>query len=350
MTRSTITITGTQASQYTVNTSSLSPFSNVIIADSAAGQIETVTVALQAPGGVAAPGNGLLSNLGAGSYDAATGVYTVVGTAAEVTAALNNLVFTPTNADAPEHTVFDISVVDSAGNTAFDRITTVVSAHPTTIATNGATTLASVANAVHRGEHLRDRHGVSEAQWQRGHRGPVRPAGRPSGRSRQGAGTKSRSVPAKGSIRSGTSTATATISATPRESCRARTTAELAAMEANFGELGANAKFLGATPATPSTIANERLGLASDRGPVRTEPRQRGERDPLLEFNGALSSRASWAGWTPVEAVQTGNGYEVASRTARASIRSGTSTATATTPATPPGFCRSGPRPSSSGD
>ena len=138
MTQSTITITGTQAGQYTPNTSSLSPFSNVIIADSAAGQIETVTVSLQAPGGAAAPGNGLLSNLGAGSYDAATGAYTV-GTAAQVTAALNNLVFTPTNADAPEHSVFAISVVDSAGNTAFNRITTVVSAHPMTIATNGVT-------------------------------------------------------------------------------------------------------------------------------------------------------------------------------------------------------------------
>ncbi len=97
MTQSTITITGTEASQYMVNTSSLSPFSNVIIANSAAGQIETVTVTLQAPGQLPAPGNGALSNLGVGSFDAATGVYTVTGTAAEVTAALNNLVFTPTN-------------------------------------------------------------------------------------------------------------------------------------------------------------------------------------------------------------------------------------------------------------
>src|SRR5271166_4415260 len=129
MTQSTITITGTEPNQYTVNTSSLSPFSNVIIADSAAGQIETVTVALQIPGSPPqpGPGNGVLSNLGAGSYDTASGVYTVTGTAAEVTAALNNLVFTPTNADAPEHSVFDISVVDSAGETATNRITTVVS-------------------------------------------------------------------------------------------------------------------------------------------------------------------------------------------------------------------------------
>jgi serralysin len=146
MTQSTITITGTEASQYVVNTSTISPFSNVVIADSAPGQIETVTVSLEAPGGGAAPGNGALSNLGAGSYDAFTGTYTVTGTAAEVTAALNNLVFTPTTADQPEHSVFAINVVDSAGDTALNRITTVVSAHPITIATNGVTTLASVAN------------------------------------------------------------------------------------------------------------------------------------------------------------------------------------------------------------
>ncbi len=71
----------------------------------------------------------------------------MTGTAAEVTSALNNLVFTPTVSDQPEHTVFDISVVDSAGDTALNRITTVVVAHPVTIATNSVTTLASVENA-----------------------------------------------------------------------------------------------------------------------------------------------------------------------------------------------------------
>ena len=135
----TITITGTEGNQFTVNTSSLSPFSNVIVADSN-GQPETLTLT------VSAPAHGTLSNLGSGSYNSATGVYTVTGTAAEVTAALDNLAFTPTVADQAIKTTFAIRVADSSGNTAFDNTTTVTAAHPITIATNGVTTLASLGN------------------------------------------------------------------------------------------------------------------------------------------------------------------------------------------------------------
>src|SRR5580658_5684520 len=108
----TITITGTNANQYTIATSSLSPFTNVVVADSI-GATETVTLNLSSPP------HGMLSNLGSGSFDAATGVYTVTGAAAEVTAALNNLVFSPNVADQALKTTFVIRVVDSAGNTAF---------------------------------------------------------------------------------------------------------------------------------------------------------------------------------------------------------------------------------------
>jgi hypothetical protein len=136
----TVIITGTEANQYTANSTSLSPFSGVVVSDSNPGQIETVTVNVL-PGA-----HGVLSNLGIGSYHAATGVYTVVGTAAEVTAALDDLVFTPTTANKPLKTTFGINVIDSARDTAFDTTTTVTSAHPLTIATNGVTTLASLAN------------------------------------------------------------------------------------------------------------------------------------------------------------------------------------------------------------
>ena len=94
---STVTITGTQANQYTANDAPASPFSGVVVSDSLPGQIETVTINLQPPS------HGSLSNLGIGSYDAATGVYTVVGTAAQVTAALQGLIFTPTQADWPRN-------------------------------------------------------------------------------------------------------------------------------------------------------------------------------------------------------------------------------------------------------
>ena len=70
---STGTITGTQANQYTANDLPASPFSGVVVSDSLPGQIETVTI------NVLPAGYG--SNLGIGSYNAATGVYTVVGAA-----------------------------------------------------------------------------------------------------------------------------------------------------------------------------------------------------------------------------------------------------------------------------
>ncbi len=69
------TITGTQANQYTANDLPASPFSGVVVSDSLPGQIETVTI------NVLPAGYGILSNLGIGSYNAATGVYTVVGAA-----------------------------------------------------------------------------------------------------------------------------------------------------------------------------------------------------------------------------------------------------------------------------
>ena len=79
---------------------------------------------------LSAAANGTLSNLGGGSYNATTGVYTDTGTAAVVTTALDGLVFTPTvNQVAPGQTVttsFTIADTDTAGGTATDSTTTVV--------------------------------------------------------------------------------------------------------------------------------------------------------------------------------------------------------------------------------
>jgi serralysin len=118
------TISGTVAGQATTDLVTIAPFSGVAIADANAGQTETVTVTLSAAA------NGALSNLGGGTYNATTGVYTDTGTAAVVTAALDGLVFTPTaNQVAPGLTVttgFTITDKDTAGGTATDSTTTVV--------------------------------------------------------------------------------------------------------------------------------------------------------------------------------------------------------------------------------
>jgi T5SS/PEP-CTERM-associated repeat protein len=72
----------------------------------------------------------MLSDLDGGFYDSVTGIYTDTGTTAEVTVALDGLVFTPTaHQVAPGQTVttgFTIDDTDTAGNEVSDDATTVV--------------------------------------------------------------------------------------------------------------------------------------------------------------------------------------------------------------------------------
>ena len=88
----------------------LDPLAGVTVIDLVAGKTVTVTAALSSTL------NGALSHLGGGSYNATTGVYSVSGTPAAVTTALDGLVFTPTiHQVAPGGTVttlFHLSATD----------------------------------------------------------------------------------------------------------------------------------------------------------------------------------------------------------------------------------------------
>jgi len=118
------TITGTQAGETTTDNVAITPFGAVTVFDSNFGQIETVTVTLTAAA------NGTLGSPNGGTYNPFTGVYTYVGFAAAVTAALRGLVFTPTLHQIASGfsiaTGFTIRDTDTAGAMATDTVTSVI--------------------------------------------------------------------------------------------------------------------------------------------------------------------------------------------------------------------------------
>ncbi len=115
-------ITGTAANQAVTDATAVDPFSAVTITDPKSGQTETVTVTLSNAA------NGTLLNLAGGNFS--DGVYTDTGTAAQVTTALDGLVFQPTDHQVPPGqtvtTTFTIQDTDTFGATATDSTTSVV--------------------------------------------------------------------------------------------------------------------------------------------------------------------------------------------------------------------------------
>ncbi len=121
-------ISGTAAGQTTTDAAAIHPFASVQITDVDAGKVETLTVSEgQAQ-------NGALTHLGSGSFNAATGIYTDSGTAAQITADLQGLTFEPTaHQVAPGQSVttnFALVVEDNFGGVAQDPTTSVTAISP----------------------------------------------------------------------------------------------------------------------------------------------------------------------------------------------------------------------------
>lgn len=109
-------ITGAASGQTVIESGAIPLFADVMVTDPNDGQTETVTVTMSNAA------NGTLGNLGGGTYNAATGVYAVSGSAAAVTAALDGLVFDPA---AAGQTGFIMADTDTAGLSATNSATTV---------------------------------------------------------------------------------------------------------------------------------------------------------------------------------------------------------------------------------
>ena len=137
------TISGTVADQATTDEATVSPFTGVTVADQdTTTQTVKVTIALQDSSGASVgDANGLLSGTGFTETATGSGIYTMTGTPTAVTAALDQLVFTPAaHQVVPGNTVTTVFKITVANTN-----TTSVPAIPP--ATDSTTSV--VATAVH---------------------------------------------------------------------------------------------------------------------------------------------------------------------------------------------------------
>ena len=123
-----ISVTGAAAGQQTSDEQPIEPFQTVSINDPNLSQTDTVTITLSGAQGLNGNANGTLT--GAGLTELDSGTYQLAaGSPAQVTAALQSLVFTPTagqvDAGHKVPTTFTLNITDSAGQYVTDDGTSV---------------------------------------------------------------------------------------------------------------------------------------------------------------------------------------------------------------------------------
>ena len=122
------------------DTALVSPFADVTFADADGGNLK-VSITIDAVA------KGVLGNLGAGTFTAATGTYVIEGTAEQVTAAVRALTFNPTDranaaVGATEVTTFMVKAEDGDTTHSVEKTVTV-----TSLAANRAPSDVSLAGA-----------------------------------------------------------------------------------------------------------------------------------------------------------------------------------------------------------
>ena len=131
-------LTGLPSTLAARDDTALTPFAGLVVTDPDPGQQQILQITLSRPA------SGMLSNLGAGRYDIAAGVYTVMGTAGAVMAAAAALRLTPPRrqANVGQQTRMELSaqVRDSAGVTGPAVVTQLL-----TVATNSAPVIRNAA-------------------------------------------------------------------------------------------------------------------------------------------------------------------------------------------------------------